>query len=369
MNWLCSIALAEVICHHRSPARTLHFFPDASARTEANARGPVPMISIIVPCYNASSTLRTTVDSILAQSYPEKEVIIIDDGSMDGSAEIIKSYGNAVTARSQPNLGASAARNHGSRLARGDYIQYVDADDILTPNTLAKRVAALEATGADVAYTDWQQFTLSPNGSICKRDIIVVPVDRLAEDPEAACASSAFWAPPAAMLYRRWVVEGVGEWNSRLPIIQDARFIFDAARLGARFTRVEGIGALYRVSDDSLSRRSPGKFIRDCFVNATEIDAIWRDEGNLSIAKQKALIQIWSYIATASFQANLPEFGEACRHLRMASNRRHLGLEIRKVLSKVIGQSATWSIEKNLRHMLRPLRRSTRFATTALERD
>jgi glycosyltransferase involved in cell wall biosynthesis len=315
------------------------------------------MISIIIPCHNARSTLRMTMDSVLAQSYPEKEVIIIDDGSTDGSTDIIKSYGAAVVAKAQPNQGASAARNHGTRLARGDYIQYLDADDMLAPNTLAKRITALEATGADIAYTDWEQFTISTDGSIRKDKVIAVPSDRLAEDAEAACACSTFWAPPAAILYRRWVVERIGEWNPRLRVIQDARFIFDAARLRARFTRVEGVGALYRVSDDSLSRRSPERFIRDCFINATEIEAIWHEAGDLTAAKQRALVQIWSYLATSAFRANLPEFGEACRRLRMVSRRPHLDLQVRKYLSAVVGQSAVWTIEERVRRQLRPIRR------------
>lgn len=321
------------------------------------------MISVIIPCYNASSTLRMTVDSVLAQSYPEKEVIIIDDGSTDQSANIIKSYGAAVVAKCQPNQGASAARNHGTRLARGDYIQYLDADDMLAPDTLAKRIAALETTRADIAYTDWEQFTISGDGSICKGDVVAMPVERLEDDPEAACASSTFWAPPAAILYSQWVVEGIGEWNPRLPVIQDARFIFDAARLRARFTRVEGVGALYRVSDASLSRQSPERFIRDCFVNATEIEAIWRETGDLTMAKRRALVQIWSYVATSTFRADLPEFGEACRRLRMVSGRRHPDLQLRKFLSGVFGQSAVWSVEKQLRKLLRPLRQALRASS------
>jgi glycosyltransferase involved in cell wall biosynthesis len=317
------------------------------------------MISVIIPCHNASSTLRMAVDSVFAQSYPAKEIIIIDDGSTDASVKIIESYGAAVVAKFQPNQGASAARNHGTRLARGNYIQYLDADDMLAPDTLAKRVAALETTGADVAYTDWEQFNVSSSGLISKGNVIAVPFEQLAEDAEAACAST-FWAPPAAILYRKWVVDRIGEWNARLPIIQDARFIFDAARVQARFTHVGGVGALYRVSKDSLSRRLPAQFIRDCFVNASEIEAIWRKDGNLTAAKRKALIQMWSFVATSTFRADLPEFGEACQRLRKVSNRPHLELWLRKILSEIVGKSAVWSAEKQLRRVLRSLRWAVR---------
>jgi glycosyltransferase involved in cell wall biosynthesis len=318
------------------------------------------MISVIIPCYNASSTLRMTTDSALSQSYPEKEIIIIDDGSTDESADVIKSYGAAVIAEFRHNEGASAARHHGTRLARGDYIQYLDADDVLASGTLAKRIAALETTHADIAYTDWQEFTISADGSICQGNVVAVPLDPFVEDLEAACASSTFWAPPAAILYRRWVVERIGQWNPRLPVIQDARFIFDAARIGAQFTHVEGIGALYGISNGSLSRRSPERFIRDCFVNASEIEAIWREGGELTVARRQALIQMWSYVATSTFRANLPEFGEALRHLQMVSGRLHLDLRVRAFLSSIVGQSTVWPIEQRLRKLLRPVRRLSR---------
>jgi glycosyltransferase involved in cell wall biosynthesis len=319
------------------------------------------MISVIIPCYNASSTLRTTVESALSQSYPDKEVIIVDDGSTDQSAEIIKSFGLAIVSKFQSNQGASATRNHGTRLARGEYIQYLDADDMLTPDTLTKRVAALETTGADIAYTDWQPFTTAAGGSIRRTNVVELPLDRLGDDAQAACASS-FWVPPAAILYRRWVVDRIGQWNLRLHVIQDARFIFDAARVGARFTRVEGVGALYRISDDSLSRRSPERFIRDCFVNATEIESIWQNSGQLTEVRRKELIRIWKSLATATFRANLPEFGEACRHLRMVSGQPHLDLHLRTFFSSIVGQSTVWAIERRLRSLLRPIRRLSRFA-------
>ena len=314
------------------------------------------MISIIIPCYNASSTIQMTIDSALSQGYAEKEVIIINDGSTDRSAEIIKSFGDAIFSEFWPNRGVSAARNQGTKLARGDYVQYLDADDLLAPDTLAKRVDALITTGADVAYTDWQQFTTDTNGGICRGKVIALPIDRLGNDAEAACASSTFWAPPAAILYRRWIVDKIGLWNARLPVIQDARFLFDAARVGARFTRVEGVGALYKVSDDSLSRRSQKSFIKDCFVNATEIEAIWLESGDLTESRKQSLVQIWSYVVASTFRDDLPEYDEACRHLRMVSGRRHLDMHLRDFLSSAVGRATAWKTERSVRKLLRPIR-------------
>jgi glycosyltransferase involved in cell wall biosynthesis len=297
-----------------------------------------------------------TIDSALSQTYPNKEIIVIDDGSTDSSPEIIKSFGSAILAEFRPNQGASAARNRGTELARGQYVQYLDADDILLPDTVAKRVDALDATGLDIVYTDWQQITSPPDGTICRGAVIAQPLSRLEDDAEAACASSAFWAPPAAILYRRWVVDAVGAWNTRLAVVQDARFLFDAARAGARFKHLEGVGALYRISSNSLSRRSHKDFIKDCFVNALEIEAIWSD-GGLTGARRQTLIQIWEHLAVSSFRANLPEFRKAYNHLRTLSDQAHMDLGLRIVLSSVFAQSTVWAIEQKLRKLLRPLRR------------
>src|SRR5262245_41347662 len=102
------------------------------------------VVSIIIPCYNVERHLAETLESALAQSYPHTEIIVIDDGSTDGTAELIRSYADRLRAEFWPNRGASAARNRGTVLARGEFIQYLDADDVLTRDAIAHRVAALQ---------------------------------------------------------------------------------------------------------------------------------------------------------------------------------------------------------------------------------
>jgi len=285
---------------------------------------------------------------------------VIDDGSTDRSVEVISSFGNAIFSESGPNQGVSAARNRGTKLAQGEFIQYLDADDVLLPDTLAKRVEALESTGADIGYTDWQEFTTNEDGSLNIGETIIRPLESLTADAEVACATSAFWAPPAAMLYRRWVVDAVNGWSAHLPIIQDARFLFDAARTGARFTRVEGVGVLYRISSESLSHRSPERFIGDCMANAIEIQAIWKRDGELTEGRREALRQIWEYVATSTFRNNQPEFRETLRHLRGVSGRSHLDMQMRLLLSSIAGQAAVWKTERRIRQLLRPVRQVIR---------
>lgn len=94
------------------------------------------LYSIIVPVYNAEKTLRRCIDSILAQTYPNFELILVDDGSKDSSATIIDEYASKdsrIIPIHQPNGGVSSARNAGLDNAYGDYVVFIDADDYITP--------------------------------------------------------------------------------------------------------------------------------------------------------------------------------------------------------------------------------------------
>ena len=90
-----------------------------------------PLVSIVIPCYNAERYVGEAIESALDQTYPHKEVIVIDDGSTDSSLEVIRSFGNHLRWETAPNRGGSAARNRGLELARGELIQFLDADDLL----------------------------------------------------------------------------------------------------------------------------------------------------------------------------------------------------------------------------------------------
>ncbi len=105
---------------------------------------PDPLVSIIVPVYNAEESLRQAIDSVLGQTYPHIEVVVVDDGSCDGSSEICLAYGDRIRCLTQANQGASVARNHGIRVARGDYIGFLDSDDCYLPDKVDKLVGLFE---------------------------------------------------------------------------------------------------------------------------------------------------------------------------------------------------------------------------------
>ncbi|MBU5615236.1 glycosyltransferase family 2 protein [Geomonas azotofigens] len=135
-------------------------------------------VSVIIAAYNAERYIAQAIDSVLAQSYPGVECIVVDDGSSDRTADIVKGYGSRVRYLYQQNAERSAARNNGMSQAGGEFISFLDADDLLAPEKLAEQVAFLgEHPEYDVAYSrvsyfndeDGSSFTpqrRSPSGDI-----------------------------------------------------------------------------------------------------------------------------------------------------------------------------------------------------------
>ncbi|HEX3920088.1 MAG TPA: glycosyltransferase [Caulobacteraceae bacterium] len=293
------------------------------------------MISVVIPCYNASTTIAETIRSALSQGV-EKEIIVVDDGSTDASAQVLASFGDAIRAVHTANRGASAARQTGAELAGGDFIQYLDSDDLLAEGTLARRLEVLERSGDDVAHTDWQRLEPDGAGGFGLGEVRRPDIPAIESDAQAVIATSWFWAPPAALLYRRALVERIGPWPANLPVIQDARYLFDAARQGARFAHTPGVGAYYRVSPTSLSHRNQARFIRDCTVNAGEIEAMWRSDLSLPASRRQALALMWATIANAALFGGLEDFETARLGYNRATSRRGV-FEAGRVLRRSIG--------------------------------
>ena len=114
----------------------------------------LPLVSIIVPTYNAQAYVEQCIESLLAQTYPDIELIIVDDGSTDSTPEILSEFAQRderITVITQANAGPGVARNNGIDHARGSYLYFCDADDYVEPDLIETTVVRLEQTGADMA--------------------------------------------------------------------------------------------------------------------------------------------------------------------------------------------------------------------------
>jgi glycosyltransferase involved in cell wall biosynthesis len=132
------------------------------------------LVSIITPAYNAEKYISQTIDSVLAQTYPNWEMLIVDDGSKDGSAAIVKQYAekdNRIKYFFQPNTGSAAARNNGIRRAEGRYIALLDADDLWEPEFLESQLNLMKQTGGLLVYASHKR--IDENNKECLKPFLV----------------------------------------------------------------------------------------------------------------------------------------------------------------------------------------------------
>ncbi len=173
-----------------------------------------------MPCYNAEMFLREAIDSVLQQSYSDVELIVIDDGSTDGSRQILEEYRERVTLLDQENQGPYPARNLGLRHANGDLIAFLDADDWWRKDFLEKMHSALmENENAVLSYCGWQNIGLKGG-----RGEPHVPPDYEKEGKAERFLRAASPWPIHAALVRRRAIDEIDGFQAYLPTCMDYDF-------------------------------------------------------------------------------------------------------------------------------------------------
>lgn len=174
-----------------------------------------PLVSIIIPCYNAERYVGEAIESALAQTYPNKEVIVIDDGSTDGSLEVIKSFGDRIRWETGPNRGGSAARNRGLELARGELIQFLDADDLLHPQKLERQVPIVLQHPESLVYCDYVVCDIETG------EVLEIPKRDCDGVHPIVFALHAGKISTSAPVHRKRWLEQVGGFDPVLPCAQE----------------------------------------------------------------------------------------------------------------------------------------------------
>lgn len=182
------------------------------------------LVSIIVPCYNAAPWLSDTLESALAQTGVDLDIVVIDDGSRDDSLAIAQNYADrGVRIIAQANAGAAAARNTGLAAARGDYIQFLDADDLLGPGKLAAQVKHLQRVGPGfMAAGPWARFHTRPNEAIFRAE----PAwrDMSGWEFQLLQLREGWMMPPVAWLTPRTIIDRAGPWDESLSLNDDGEY-------------------------------------------------------------------------------------------------------------------------------------------------
>jgi len=186
----------------------------------------LPLVSVCVPCYNAGKFVGQALDSVLGQTYPNIEVIAVNDGSKDSSADVLESYrSRGVKVVHQENRGQCAAANRAFAESRGEYIKYFDADDLLSPNFIDEQVKRLRGYTDAVASAKWGRFY---NDDPATHRIESEPALWSDLDPADWLVES--WINARSMmqcglwLIPRHVIERVGGWDESLTLNNDFEF-------------------------------------------------------------------------------------------------------------------------------------------------
>lgn len=221
------------------------------------------LVSVITPAFNAVASLERVVCSVASQSVPVLEHIVIDDGSNDGTAEVLgrlsREFGHLRTI-AQPRRGAANARNAGIEVARGRYVTFLDSDDEWRPDKLAHQVGFMEDTGTLFSYGDYWQCRNSDHGDL---DVYRTPEsldysDFLNGCP-IGCLTVAYNQEQLGKVYMPEVRRG-HDWGLWLALTRD----------GTVARRYPGIAAIYHVRRGSLSK--------DKLRKAWDVYRIYRDQ-------------------------------------------------------------------------------------------
>ncbi len=242
-----------------------------------------PLVSIIIPCYNSERWVAEAVQSALDQTYPHIEVIVIDDGSTDGSVEVLKSFGDCIYWETGPNRGACAARNRGTELAKGEYLQFLDADDFLLADSVDLLMAKLAeyscqaAVGLVLRFQSKTKPTVQALGDPDSSQtysgnqyIIWKNLGRLsAISVNATQSPLAGFGYPAAWLMSSKLAHNAGPWDESLELCQDTEYYERLAASSDGVCFVPRVVAGYRVENPRCisgrqSRASAESMLRCC---------------------------------------------------------------------------------------------------------
>ena len=232
-----------------------------------------PLVSVIIPSYNAERWIGEAIESALAQTWPRTEIIVIDDGSDDGTLGVARRYQcSSLKIHHQRNAGVSAARNAGFRLAQGDFIQWLDADDVLHREKIATQVSELLALPArTVATGPFGAFFFRTSRASFTRNALWT--DLSPREWLLTRFENDAWIALNSWLIERSLCSLAGDWNTRLALDEDGEYLSRVVALSSGVRFVSKSFSYYRrgVSYSLSSDRSSAAIRSLAFATETSI--------------------------------------------------------------------------------------------------
>lgn len=276
------------------------------------------LVSVLIPAWNAEGWIGDAIDSALSQTHPTLEIIVVIDGATDGTTEVVRRYGERLRWESIPRSGAPAARNRLLALARGTWVQYLDADDLLVPQKIERQLGDA-ARGADLVVSPF----LTQSGKL--RGL------RSDADPWL-CLLHGRFGTTTSHLFRRQALLDVGGWDPVRRAAQEQELLGRLLAAGARVAfHDEALSIKRRVNPDSLWRsiwRDDPKAAREADVSVV---IAWvrhlRDVGELDARREAAAGARFLRMARSAWQGREGDWGVVLAEAEA------LGLSSRALLS------------------------------------
>ncbi|MFN8207200.1 MAG: glycosyltransferase family 2 protein [Bacteroidales bacterium] len=231
----------------------------------------LPLVSVIIAAYNAEKYIESALDSILAQTYSNLEIIVVDDGSLDSTGKLLKRYiPKGVTVFTQENKGQNAALNFGYSRSAGSLIKFMDADDLINEQCIAIQTEALKDKPDSIAYGEWARF-FNDDPSTARftpkpywKDML--PIDFLTSDaagPMLQCG---------IMLVPRTLLDKAGLWDTRLLLANDTELYTRILLKSVGTVFTQGARLYYRSGiKGSLSNQKSRRFFEATFLGTNLI--------------------------------------------------------------------------------------------------
>lgn len=317
-----------------------------------------PLVSVIIPMYNSSEFVKTTIDSVLNQTYENLEVIVIDDGSIDDSLEIVKSFNcKKIKIFTQPNKGASSARNLGLKESKGDYIQFLDADDFLSHDKIENQIEALSENQNKISLCKTIYFF---NGEELSDK---TPIDQWYYDSfdnptnfliklyggytvGGGMIQTNSWLTP------RNIIDKIGYWNESLSVDDDGEFFCRVILASSGIIYANGLNYYRKYKNKkALSSKSDYKSylsIYNSLILKQQHLSAFKDD----LGYKKAFARAFKRLAIQTY----PKFKEISRecitHLRNFGGSDHdmkLGGDLIEIIKKILG----WKTARLLQYFFR----------------
>jgi glycosyltransferase involved in cell wall biosynthesis len=212
-----------------------------------------PLVSVIIPLYNCENYIEATIDSVLQQTWSNIEILIVDDGSTDHSLAIAKKIvSDKIKVFEQVNKGASAARNLGLMHAKGDYIQYLDADDLLSPDKIEKQLIALAGTKDQIAvcptiyFFNWENH-LEKKPEARELTYLYTTTSTLnfllnlyGVNGNGSMITIHAWLTP------KTIINAIGSWNEEISVDDDGEYFCRVVLSAAKIIFTDNVYSYYR---------------------------------------------------------------------------------------------------------------------------